>query len=144
MIIKQVSVFLENRAGRLSEVTGILAEKNVNIRTLSLADSSDYGVLRLIVDEPFKAVDFLKEKGFTSSLTDMIALEVQDQPGGLAKVLERIEKIGLNVAYMYAFVEKTEDKAAVVFRFEDTEKALEFIEKDDVLTFMAKDKIQIP
>lgn len=144
MIIKQVSIFLENRTGRLSEVTNLLAENSINIRTLSLADSSDYGVLRLIVNDPYKAVDILKDRGFTSSLTDMIALEVKDEPGGLAKVLERMQVHGLNVSYMYAFVEKFEDKAVVVFRFDETNKAKEIIEKDDILTFLAQDKIQLP
>ncbi len=144
MIIKQVSIFIENKAGRLSEVSRILGDAGVNIRTLSLADSSDYGVLRLIVDDPQKAVDVLNARGITSSMTDMIALEVMDQPGGLADILDRIASLGLNVAYMYAFVEKVDGKAVVVFRFEDMEKASQKISQDSKLTFLIGEKIQIP
>ncbi len=144
MIIKQVSIFIENKAGRLSEVSRILGDAGVNIRTLSLADSSDYGVLRLIVNDPQKAVDVLNAKGITSSMTDMIALEVTDQPGGLADILDRITSLGLNVAYMYAFVEKVDGKAVVVFRFEDMEKARQKISQDATLTVLFGEKIQIP
>lgn len=124
MKVEQISVFLENRAGRLLAVTRLLGEHDINIRALSLADTSDFGILRLIVDRPDAAKTALSEAGFTLSITDVIAVDVPDVPGGLAGVLERLHERGINVEYMYAFVERSTGKAVLIFRFEDTEGAL--------------------
>ncbi len=123
MQVQQISVFLENRAGRLNNVTSKLGEAGINIRALSLADTSDFGILRLIVDQPDKARDILSEANFTFSVTDVIAVEVPDKPGGLAKVLASLDRENINVEYMYAFVEKATDEAVMVFRFEEIERA---------------------
>ncbi|MGA8178690.1 MAG: ACT domain-containing protein, partial [Desulfobacterales bacterium] len=100
MRAEQISVFLENKAGRLAEVTGILSEAKVNIRALALADTSDFGVLRLIVDNNEKAVEALKNRGFTVGRTDVLAVEVEDRPGGLHSILDILNGAGINVEYM--------------------------------------------
>lgn len=129
MKVRQISVFMENRAGRLAEIARLLGEAKINIRALSLADTSDFGILRLIVNDVQKALKVLKDSGHTVSLTDVIAVEVPDHPGGLASVLEPLRDAGVNVEYMYAFVEKATDKAVVIFRFEDADAAVKVLEK---------------
>ncbi len=124
MKVRQLSVFLENRAGRLAEIVRLLGESGINIRALSLADTSDFGILRLIVNDVARAHAVLREASFTVQLTDVIAVEVPDQPGGLASVLDPLQRAGINVEYMYAFVEKATDKAVVIFRFEEPEAAV--------------------
>ena len=106
MRAKQLSIFLENRSGRLHEVTEVLGRAGINIRALSLADTSDFGILRLIVDRPEDAYRILREEGFTVRESEVMAVEVSDQPGGLSEVLEIFRDGGINVEYMYAFVEK--------------------------------------
>ena len=129
MKLKQISLFMENRTGRLAEVARTLGEAGVNIRALSLADTSDFGILRLIVNDVDGALRALRVKGHTVILTEVIAVEVGDRPGGLAQVLDALEAAGLNVEYMYAFVEKATDKAEVVFRFENIELAQDALVK---------------
>lgn len=129
MKVKQLSIFMENRAGRLAEVVRLLGEAKVNIRALSLADTSDFGILRLIVNDVEKAVKVLRDAGHTVSLTDVVAVEVPDTPGGLASVLDPLRGAGVNVEYMYAFVEKATDKAVVIFRFENADAALKVLSK---------------
>lgn len=124
MKVRQLSVFMENRAGRLAEVVRLMGEAGINIRALSLADTSDFGILRLIVNHVDKALKVLRDSGHTVSLTDVIAVEVPDRPGGLASVLDPLQSSGVNVEYMYAFVEKATDKAVVIFRFEDLDAAV--------------------
>ena len=124
MRVRQLSVFLENRSGRLAEVTGILGDASINIRALSLADTSDFGILRVIVNDPDKAVGILEENGFTVAKTDVLALEVEDKPGGLARVMKILSDRGVDVEYMYAFMEKLTDNALLIFRIEDIEGAI--------------------
>jgi hypothetical protein len=124
MKVRQISIFMENRAGRLAEIMKLLGEARINIRALSLADTSDFGILRLIVNDVDGALEALRRSGHTVSLTDVIAVEVPDQPGGLASVLVPLSAAGVNVEYMYAFVEKATDKAVVIFRFEDPDSAI--------------------
>lgn len=124
MKVKQISVFLENTAGRLREVTGILAKAGVNIRALSLADTAQFGILRLIVNDHEKAMQALQSANLTVKETDVIAVETKDEPGGLSRVLEVFEAAGLNVEYMYAFVEKRQDNAVLIFRIENADKAI--------------------
>jgi len=124
MKVEQISIFIENKSGRLAEVTTILGFAGVNIRALSLADTSDFGILRLIVNDRDKAISVLKEKGFTVSKTEVVAVEVPDQPGGLASILHVLDKESINVEYMYAFVERCGANAVIIFRFDETEKAI--------------------
>ena len=134
MIVKQVSVFLENRAGRLAEVTGILADHDINIRALSLADSADFGVLRLIVDDVDKAKGILKKEGMTVGETDVVAVEVPDRPGGLAHLLQVFKDENVNVEYMYAFVKAPSRSAVMIFRFEDPQRAVEALQAKGIRT----------
>lgn len=127
MQIRQVSVFIENKVGRIMEITEALGESNINLRALSLADTSDFGILRMIVDNIDKAVEVLKDKGFIVKETDVVAVEVPDKPGGLAQVLEVLCIANINVEYMYAFFEQPKDKALLIFRFEDPERAIEVL-----------------
>ena len=131
--VKQISVFIENRSGRLRDVTEALGKNNINIRALSLADTSDFGILRLIVDKPDYALEVLKKALFTLSETDVIAVEVSDKPGGLAEVLAVLGDAGINVEYMYAFVEKSSGNAVMIFRIEDIEKAVTALEAHKIV-----------
>ena len=127
MRAEQISVFLENKAGRLAEVTAILGEAGVNIRALAVADTSDFGVLRLIVDDNTKAVESLKNHGFTVGKTDVVAVEVEDRPGGLHRILDILHKAEINVEYMYAFVQHSGEDAVIIFRFDDIDGAIKVL-----------------
>lgn len=120
---KQISVFLENKAGRLSHVTRVLGDAGINIRALSIADTSDFGILRIIVNDPARAYRILKDASFTVSETEVIAVQVSDTPGGLAAVLEQMSESNLNIEYLYAFLGTAENDALVVFKVEDIDKA---------------------
>jgi hypothetical protein len=128
----QVSVFLENKKGRLLEVTSLLSKQNINIRALSLADTADFGVLRLIVNDSPAALKILKENNFVAQKTDVIALEVPDSPGGLNAILAIFSREDINVEYMYAFVEKKADNAVVVFKINDYDRGIELLQKSGV------------
>lgn len=132
MRAEQISVFLENKAGRLSEVTETLTEAGVNIRALSLADTSDFGVLRLIVDDNDKANSALKARGFTVGKTNVVAVEVPDRPGGLHGILKVLQDSGINVEYMYAFVQQSGSNAVMIFRFDTTDEALRVMQEAGV------------
>ncbi len=132
MKVRQISIFIENKPGRLAEVTGILGEKDINIRALSLADTSDFGILRLIVNDVDKANQVLKDNNFTVGETEVIAVEVPDRPGGLANILGILHDADLNVEYMYAFVEKSSDNAVLIFRFEEIDRAIETLQSKGV------------
>ena len=123
MNVEQISIFLENKSGRLAEVTSVLSDAGINIRALYLADTADFGILRLIVNDTEKARQVLKEHGFTVEKTKVVAIEVQDRPGGLSRILDTIKAEGINVEYMYAFVEKSGENAIVIFRFDDLDKS---------------------
>ncbi|MEA1960632.1 MAG: ACT domain-containing protein [Bacillota bacterium] len=120
---KQISVFLENKTGRLAHVTRTLGESGINIRALSIADTSDFGILRIIVNDPVRAFAILKEAGFTVSETDVIAVKVPDSPGGLAAVLNQTSEAHLNIEYLYAFLGTSQNDALVIFKVEDVVKA---------------------
>jgi hypothetical protein len=139
MKVKQISVFLENRSGRLAEVTRVLGDNDLNIRALSLADTSDFGILRMIIDHPDKAYMVLKEKHYTVQETEVITIEVADQPGGLAGVLEILYKNQINVEYLYAFPEHDSiGKAMLVFKFDNTDKAIDVMQKNGIRIMEAK------
>ncbi len=130
MRVEQIAVFLENKSGRLAEITSIIAAEKINIRALSVADTADFGILRLIVDNVPKAKDALKDSGFTVGITNVLAVEVEDQVGGLATVLKSIEQADLNVEYMYAFVNKSGENAVLIFRFEDMDRAITSLQEE--------------
>ena len=132
MNVEQISIFLENKSGRLAEVMGVLYEAGINIRALYLADTADFGILRLIVNDTEKACKALKENGFTVEKTKVIAIEVPDKPGGLSIILNTIKDEGINVEYMYAFVEKSGENAIVIFRFDELERSIDVLRKAGV------------
>lgn len=139
MKIEQISIFLENRVGRLVTVTRALKDANINIRAMSLADTSDFGILRLVVSEPDKAKVLLKDLGFTLGSTSVVAVEVTDQPGGLDNILSLISTQDISIEYMYAFVQKDPDKATLIFRFDKTDKALELLSNAGIHILTAKE-----
>ena len=129
MSIYQVSVFVENKKGRLADIAKVLADNNINIRALSIADTTNFGILRLIVDDPQKAEAALKANNFTVSLTHVIAIEIPDVAGGLLQALEVLNSENISTEYMYAFIDSTEGKAAVVMRVEDRKAAADLLDK---------------
>ncbi len=131
-MVKQISVFLENKCGRLVSVTRTLGRHKINIRALTIADTSDFGILRIIVDQPEKALQVLKEEGFMASVTEVVAVEIPDRPGGLARVLEYLEEAGINIEYLYSFVEKPEEDALILMRMEEPQKAIDIFRSRDV------------
>ncbi|MEE0862944.1 MAG: ACT domain-containing protein [Lachnospiraceae bacterium] len=129
MFIKQLSVFIENREGRLGEVLTALKDNNINIVSLSLADTSDYGMLRMITSNPEEAKSVLKEKGFSAMLTDVLAVKLQHKVGELQEVLEIICKAGINVEYMYALATRNDD-ATIVIKTSNAEEAALLLQKE--------------
>ena len=138
MRVEQISIFLENKAGRLAEVTRVIGEAGVNIRALSLADTSDFGIRRLIVSDNDKAKAALKKHGFTVGKTNVVAVEVEDRPGGLNRVLEVLSRQNINVEYMYAFVQHTGKNAVIIFRFDDTDAAISLLKENGIKVLEGK------
>lgn len=124
MKIQQLSLFLENKPGHLSAICGTLAKADINIVTLSLADTQQFGILRLIIREWEQAKQLLEAEGFVVNVREVVATEVDDRPGGVARILEILEKADVNIEYMYAFTFKRNDKAILVFRFDEPDKAI--------------------
>ena len=139
MKVEQISIFLENKSGRLAEVAGVLAAAGVNIRALSLADTTDFGILRLIVDQNDRAKKALKESGFTVGKTEVIAVEVPDRPGGLAQILRTLDAATINVEYMYAFVQKAGENAVILFRFDEPARAAQLLREAGVRVLEGED-----
>lgn len=140
MKLKQTSVFLENRKGRLWKALRILKEANINIRALSIADTSEFGILRMIVPEPGKAQRELEKNNFAVKINDVIGVSVSDDPGGLESILEILNKADINVEYIYAFVEKKVDEAMVVLRTEDIEAGVKALKEADA-TLLSPDDV---
>ena len=134
----QISIFLENTGGRIAEATSILAKAGINIRALSLADTTDFGVLRLIVNDVDKAEAALKNEGFTVGKTNVVAVEVSDDPGGLNQILEILSEAGINVEYIYA-LKQINNKAIMIFRFDNTDNAIKVLEDKGVKIFSGKE-----
>jgi hypothetical protein len=134
MGIKQISVFLENTTGRLGEVTRVLAQAGINIRAISIADTADFGILRVIVDKSDAAAKALNEGGFTTRQSDVAAVEVNDSPGSLAGVMELFQKSQVNIEYLYASLEGQAGKAVVIFKLEDHDKGLKIIRENGLAT----------
>jgi len=126
--IKQISIFLENNAGRLAEVTGVMAKAGINIRAISIADTADFGILRVIADKPDLAMETLSKAGFTTRATDVLAVEIPDQPGSLAKVMDLFRDTGVNIEYLYASLEGKLNKAIVIFKVEDLAHGLKIVQ----------------
>ena len=125
MVLNQLSIFLENKAGRLADATAAIAGAGVDVRAISIADTADFGILRVIVDRPDAALAALSEAGFTTRTAEVLSLEIADRPGALAEVLRAFKESGVNIEYLYASLEKNEDKAVVIFKVEDIALGLE-------------------
>ncbi len=122
MKVTQISVFMENKNGRLAEITRLLASKNISLRAVTIADTADFGILRLLVKDPDYARDVLLEAGFTAKETEVLAVAMDDKPGALAEVMELFEKNKVNIEYLYSILAGKGDKADVVFKVEDLER----------------------
>ncbi len=140
MKIEQISIFIENRSGRLAKITSQLGAAGVNIRAMSLADTSDFGILRLIVNDTQKALSVLKGQGFTVRISQVMAVQIVDQPGKLGRFLTILEKAGLNVEYMYAYVQKSGDHAVIIFNFEDLDRVIQVVQEAG-LTILNRDEL---
>ena len=127
MKIHQLSLFLENKPGQMIQPCKLLAEAGIGIRTLTLADTQRFGILRLIVSDWQKSRDLLQQAGYVVNTTEVVAVEVGDQPGGLADVLELMQGVGVNIEYMYAFTFGGEGRAALIFRFDRPDDAIEHL-----------------
>ena len=134
MIIKQISIFMENTTGRLADVTALLAKAGINLRAISIADTTDFGILRMVADQPDAAVKLLKESGFTARETDVIGVEVPDQAGELARIMSLFRDEGVGIEYLYASLEHKKDKAVIVIKVDDIKAGLAMLEKQGFAT----------
>ena len=140
MKVDQISIFLENKPGGLEDVTRVLAEAGINIRALSLADTSDFGILRVIVNNTDAAEAALQNQGLRVRRTPVVAVEVPDRPGGFHSILEALSEKGINVEYTYAFVERSGENAIIIFRFDRTDEAIEALQQKGI-TILPGDKV---
>lgn len=138
MKVIQISIFLENTGGRIAEATAILAHAGINIRAMSLADTTDFGVLRLIVNDVDKAEKALKDKGFTVGKTNVVAVEVEDKPGGLNAILQILAQADINVEYIYALLKEGQN-AVMIFRFDNTDNALKVLGEKGIKVFTGEE-----
>ena len=143
MNVTQLSLFLENKPGRLQSALKVLAGKNINIRTLTIAEVSDFGIVRMIVTQPDEAVRALRENHFTCSTTDVLAIELDDEPGSLERALDIFGRHGLNIEYMYAFTSRQGNRAVLVFRFDDPDAAVKVLEKGGVRVLRKEDIVNM-
>ena len=132
MTVKQISVFVENKPGQLAEFTRVLNEHKIDMRALSIAETPDFGILRVIVDDAYETACVLKEAGYVFQITPVLAAEIPDQPGSLYLVLEALAQAGINLQYTYAFITRKKDSAYLIFRVEDNEKAVEVLNQNGV------------
>ena len=131
-MVYQISVFLENRAGQFAEITGILAENGIDLRAISIAETADYGILRMIVDDAQKATAILMQHGYLMSMTPVLVVAVPDQPGGIAPVLATLAEGDIDIEYMYSLFTHIEGKAYIVFRVAEAEKFISLLESHGI------------
>ena len=143
MLVKQVSIFVENKEGKIADVLKVLAKENINISALSLADTTNFGILRLIVDDPKKAKNILQMEDMIVKINEILAVGINDQPGGLAKVLDILAKGKVAIEYMYAFTGHNKEYATVVFKTNDLEKAYDCLKINNIPLISAEDIKQI-
>jgi hypothetical protein len=130
MLIKQLSVFLENKSGRLAEALGTLGNENINIKALTIADTAEFGIVRMIVSDPERGYDILREKGFSANLVDVISIATPSECGSFAMALKILSDEGISIEYIYAF--SVAGKAAIILRTEDTDRAVAAIGRNDL------------
>ncbi|MCI9595837.1 MAG: acetolactate synthase [Firmicutes bacterium] len=143
MLIKQMSVFVENTTGRLAELTRVLANDGIDIKASCIADTVDFGILRCIVDDPEEATKVLKSNGFTASITEVIAVELADRPGGFADVLEVLAAEKIGVDYIYSTIRSKEGTAVIVLKVEDPQQAIDVLQKHDIKLYEFKELAQM-
>ncbi|HHZ06677.1 MAG TPA: acetolactate synthase [Clostridiales bacterium] len=139
MKIQQLSIFVENKCGRLQEITQALEEEKINIRAMSVADTSDFGILRLIVDNPEKAVDSFRSHGMTLSLTSVIGIGISDEPGAFARAVKILSEANIGIEYLYDYNSRQIGKACIILRVDDEDRAIEVLEKNGIKMLTAKD-----
>lgn len=132
MQVKQISVFVENKQGRMAHITNILSENNIDIRAISVADTTEFGILRLIVSDPQKACDALKAAGCTVSITNVLAVQIDDQPGGLAKIMSVLSEHTINVEYIYAFITQIKQHACVILKTSEPERTATLLKEQNI------------
>ncbi len=132
MTVKQISVFVENKPGKLMELAKLLEENHIDMRALSVAETEDFGILRLIVDDVYDTIRVLKDSNYVCTVTDVLAVELPDQPGGLRKVLAVLSENQINVEYTYVFVARKKNAAYMIFRVSDNDKAVEALNKNKI------------
>ena len=140
MTIKQLSVFVENKPGKLAEFTKLLSEHGIDMRALSIAETPDFGLLRVIVDDPYQTTCVLKDADYIFSITPVIAVAIPDEPGSLSRIVDILGAGGINVEYTYAFITRNKDLAYMIFRVENNEKAIDVLTKNGV-KLVAEDEL---
>lgn len=138
-MIKQISVFVENKKGRLAKITEVLGKAKIDLIALSIADTTNFGIMRCIVNEPDKAVQVLKDSGFTASATEVIVVEVPDETGGLAGVLKLLDEADISIEYLYSFVHTPKVNALILFRVEEIENSVATLEKNGIKLLASQD-----
>ena len=132
MTVKQISVFLENKPGKLAAFTEVLRQNNINMRAMSIAEAPDFGIARIIVDDSYDAVCVLKEAGYVFSITPVLAVGIPDEAGSLFRILNILGENGINVEYTYAFTSRAKDRAYMIFRVADNDKAIEVLSQHNI------------
>ena len=140
MTIKQLSVFVDNKPGKLAEFTKLLSEHGIDMRALSIAETPDFGILRVIVDDPYQTTCVLKDADYIFSITPVIAVAIPDEPGSLSRIVDILGAGGINVEYTYAFITRNKDLAYMIFRVENNEKAIDVLTKNGV-KLVAEDEL---
>lgn len=140
MTVKQMSIFLENKTNQLAELTNILNTNGIDMQALALAETTDFGILRLIVNDTYAASCLLKDNGYVFSITPVLAVAIPDEPGGLSKVLNVLGKNEINIEYAYAFTSRVKDVAYMIFRVEDNDKARDILSKNGI-SLLSQEKL---
>ncbi len=143
MLVNQISVFLENKKGKLAEITRILAKNDIDMYAISIADTTNFGILRIIVNDPEKAVEVIRDAGYTVNTTEVLAVHVPDQPGGLHQVLDILSKGDISVEYLYSFVRRPTESALILFKVDETEAARELLKKSDINVLMPEEVYEL-
>lgn len=139
MPIKQISVFMENRPGRLAEITNILSENNIDMRAINIADTTDFGILRMIVDDPKRAETVLRENNMTASVTDVLAVSIDDTVGAFSRVIAILKEENISIEYIYSFIGEKSAKAVIVIKTSDCERSADLLEKEGIKVLSSED-----
>lgn len=143
MTIKQISVFLQNKPNAMAKFVDALSKNKIDMRALSLAEASDFGIVRVIVDDVYNAMQILKEEGYICSANKVLAVAIPDEPGGLAKVIQYLGNDGINIEYMYAFSTRQKDLAYMIFRVQDNEKAVQTLTKNNIKLICQEELVKL-